>query len=342
MKLPSLPLLSLLLAGLIAGCTRHDTPAPAANLPPVRVHSITVHVETIPVVTEVTGTVRPVQRAALAPKVMGAIADFPVALGQSVKAGDLLVKISAGEIAARVAQAQSQLNQARRDLERERDLLAKNASTAEMVRSLEDRYTMTEAMVREAEVLLGYAEIRAPFAGIVTRKNADAGDLASPGHPLLELEGTGAFEIDTGIPDSLAGGLAVGAEISVVAPAAGTSLTGRVTELSSAADPTARTVSARIAVPAGTAVRSGQFVRVQVPGAPARALLAPAAAVSVVGQLERVFVVGPDNRAVLRLVKTGARRGEFIEILSGLDDGERVVVAAPAELQEGRPLDVQP
>ena len=58
--------------------------------------------------------------------------------------------------------------------------------------------------------------------------------------------------------------------------------------------------------------------------------------------MERVFVVGSDNRAVLRLVTTGARRGNQVEILSGLDDGDRVILALPAGMQEGQLLEIQP
>jgi RND family efflux transporter MFP subunit len=294
---------------------------------------------------EVTGTVRPVQHAVIAAKVMGAIEEMPFALGQRVKAGDLLVKISAGEISARVLQAKSQLNQAQRDMERERDLLAKGASTSDMVKGLEDRYAMTHAMVAEAEVMLGYAMVRAPFEGVVARKTSDVGDLAAPGMPLLEIEGTGGFQIEAGIPDSLAPGLVPGASFEVDVPVAGAHFTGRLMELSSSADPSSRTVTAKISVPAGSEVRSGQFARVQVPGQSSRALFAPASAVSTLGQMERVFVVG-ESGAVLRLVKTGALRGsagqQNVEILSGLSNGERVVLNPPAGLREGQRLEVQP
>ncbi|HUL54311.1 MAG TPA: efflux RND transporter periplasmic adaptor subunit [Opitutaceae bacterium] len=330
---------------LLAGCGRHESPESSASLPPVRVRVATVRVEEMPGLIEVTGTVRPVQRAQLAAKVMGAIADLPVSLGQRVKAGDLLVQISAGEISARVLQAQAQLNQARRDLDRERDLLAKNASTPDMVKGLEDRFAMAEAMEREAEVMLGYATVRAPFDGVVARKLASAGDLAAPGQPLLELEGTSEFQVEAGIPDSLAARLAPGAELAVAVPATGATFTGALVEVSSAADPATRTVTVKLAVPAGTPVGSGQYARVQVPGAPVRALLAPAAAVATLGQLERVFVVN-DHRAVLRFVKSGATRGaagqQDVEILAGLADGDQIVVSPPAGLQEGQPLEIAP
>ena len=331
---------------LLAGCSKHAAPAgsadPTASLPPAKVRVATVRTENLSAITEITGTIRPLQRAQLAAKVMGTIDALPVALGQRVAAGDLLVKISAGEITARVTQAQAQLNAARRDLDRERDLLTKNASTADMVRGLEDRFAGAQAMVREAEVMLGYATLRAPFSGVVARKFVNAGDLASPGFPLLELEGIGAFQVEAAVPDSLAAKLSPGTALTVEVPAAGLTFAAPLAELSSTADPGARSVLAKLTVPADTAVRSGQFARVLVPGAPVRILLVPTAALSLLGQMERVFIVGANNRAVLRLVKSGATRADRSEILSGLDDGERVVVAPPAGLREGQTLDILP
>lgn len=335
---------ALAATALLSGCSKKTEtarPAAAPNLPPVKTQVATVRAEPIPSLTEVTGTVRSVQRAVIAGKVMGVIEELPVTLGQQVKAGDLLVKISANEISARVAQAQSQLNAAKRDLERERALLQKGASTADMVRGLEDRFAASQAMVREAEVMLGYVTIRAPFAGSITRKMANAGDLASPGVPLLEIEGAGNFQVEVGLPESLTARLELGTPLQVEVPATGITFTGKLAELSGAADPAARTMTAKITVPPSARVRSGQFARVQIPGGEVRTLLAPSGAVSRVGQMERVFVAA-DNRAVLRLVKTGPQRGDRIEILSGLDDGERVVVTPPAGLREGQPLEFLP
>jgi len=340
MKLPSLVLSAALV--LFAGCSRHEATAPGAALPPVGVRTAQVRLESVPVLTEITGTVRPVRRATLAARLMGAIDELPVALGQQVRAGDLLVKISAGEISARLAQAQAQLDQANRDLARERDLLPKQASTADLVRNLETRVTLAAAQVREAETMLGYAVVRAPFDGRIARKFVEAGDFASPGVPLVEIEGAEAFQVEAGIPDSLAGALQIGAAAEITIASAGASFAAPLAELSSAADANAHTVTAKFSVPSGVVVRSGQFARVQVPGAPVRVLLAPASAVVVRGQMECVFVAGGDNRAGLRLVKTGAARGDRLEILSGLDDGERVVLAPPAGLREGSPLEVRP
>jgi RND family efflux transporter MFP subunit len=310
-------------------------------MPPAKVRLVTIRRENLPSVIELTGTIRPAQRAQLAARLMGAIEEMPVALGQHVRAGELVVRISAAEISARLVQAQAQLNAVRRDLERERDLLAKNASTADMVRGLEDRFVGAQAGVREAEAMLGYATILAPFDGVVARKSASLGDLASPGLPLLELEGTSDFQVEVAVPDSLVPALLPGAKI-LIDPAPAAPFTGTLAELSSAADAGARTVLAKITVPTGIHARSGQFVRAQLPGAPTPALWAPASAVSTIGQLERVFVCGAGDRAVLRLIKTGTVRGDRIEILSGLDDGERIVELPAATLREGQPLTMLP
>jgi RND family efflux transporter MFP subunit len=336
-----LPLAALLLA--LTSCGKHEPVSVAdANLPPVAVQVLVVRIGNIPLSTELTGTIRPLRRAALAAKVMGTITELPIVLGQRVHAGDLLLQISAAEISARVVQAQSQLNSARRDLERERDLLAKGASTADMVKGLEDRFAMTEALVHEAETMLGYAAIRAPFDGVVAKKFVDAGDLAAPGQSLLEIEGTDAFQVEVGVPDSLVSSLAAGQLLAVAVPATEVHFQGLVTEISSAADASVRTVLVKLTVPAEATVRSGQFAHVSLRGAPVRALLIPVSAVSLFGQIERVFVAGADRRAALRIVKTGAVHSDGIEILSGLDDGETIVVAPPATLREGQLLEVHP
>jgi membrane fusion protein, multidrug efflux system len=343
MKLHVIGLLAAL--GALAGCGKKAEPhgsSAAAELPPVAVQTVTVTAQELSATIEITGTVRAVERAMLAAKLMGAIEEMPVTLGQHVRAGDVLVSIAAGEVSARVAQARTQLEAARRDLERERALQAKGASTAETVRNLEDRVTTAEAQLREAEVMLGYAVLRAPFDGVIAQKLANQGDLATPGTPLLEVHGLGKFEIEAAVPETLAATLKVGEPVRIAIPASSAAFTGKVAEISSAADARARAVSVKIAVPAGENVRSGQFARLQLPGPKRPALLVPVSAVSIIGQMERVFAVSDNGRAALRLVKTGPHRDEQVEILSGVRDGDRLVLSPPAGLIDGQPLEIRP
>ncbi len=137
---------------------------------------------------EVVGTVQAVEQAEISAKISGNIVAFPVDLGSRVKQGDLLAELNAGEISAQVRQAKAQLEQTRRNLEREENLLKKNAATPETVKSLEDTARIATAAYRETRTMLDYTRITAPFSGIITRKMANVGDLATPGKPLLQIE----------------------------------------------------------------------------------------------------------------------------------------------------------
>ena len=117
-------------------------------------------------------------------------------------------------------------------------------------------------------------------------------------------------------------------------------MAGTIEEISAAADAISRSVLVKIALPAGAA-RSGQFARLQVAAGTSDALLVPVNAVTHFGQMERIFVVEQD-RAVLRLVKTGRTTGDRVEILSGLNPGEQIILAPPAALRDGQPITTQP
>lgn len=332
--------LALLLI-FVAGCSRPEPDTrPAVSFPPLTVRVGSVQLENAPQVTVISGTIRPVSRAILASKVMGAISELTVILGQPVKSGDVVLKIFSADLSARLTQARTQLKVARRDVERETNLLSKGASTSETVRNLQDAVITSEAAVKDAEVQLSYTEIRAPFDGVIARRMVNAGDFANPGQPLLEVEGLSEFEVEAAIPESLATALKPGAPLSC--EVAGLLFVGTLKEISSAADTATRSVGVKLAVPPGVGVRSGQFTRISVPGPALPMLLVPASAVAVSGQMERVFVVGENNRATLRLVKVAAGSGDRLEVLSGLSAGDRVVLAPPVGLRDGNPVEVQP
>lgn len=326
----------------LAACSKHELERSGSvgeSLPVVQAREALAVGQDLPVKVVVTGLVRSSDRASVAAKVMGTIRSLPIDLGQRVKAGQLLVEIEAAEISAKVLQAQAQLKQAARDLEREESLLAKGASTSEIVKNLTDRVSLMEAMVEEAEVMLGYTKIRAPFDGAVSRLFGDVGSLSAPGVPLLELQGEGGFEIEAGVPESVVGVLEIGSEYLVTLPASERRYAAKLKEVAAGFDASSRTVLARFSLPGDAPVRAGQFARLVLYGQSRPAILVPETAVSKLGQMERVFV-HHNGAAVLRLVKTGARDGGMVEVLSGLDAGERVVVSAEGELVDGQRLSV--
>ena len=343
---PTLPLrcrvlllpLALLLGA--AGCRRGEPTPPAAAGPAVAVAVAPVEVARLPAVVEVPATVRPVERALIAAKLTGTVTFLPWSLGQSVAAGAVLVRLSAPENEARVRQAKAQLDEAVRTERREQELVTKGVNPTDALAAAEERLRYAHAALAEAQALLAHAEIRAPFGGTVAEKLVLPGDLATPGLPLLILENPHRLRAETAIPDTLASGLAPGHPLRVAAES-GVIIEAVLEELSFASDSTSHSRSARILLPDDAPVYSGQFVRVLLSGNVTEALTVPASALTLLGQMERVFVIA-DGRAVLRIVKSGRQLDGRVEILSGLNPGEQVVLAPPAALRDGSFVRRQP
>ena len=337
----------LLMAGLVAlaGCKGGHESKPTPKLPIVQVSMQEVTTKNVRSQIEVVGTVQATQHATIAPRISGQIIEVPVLLGSQVQKGTLLVRINAGEISARLLQAQAQLEQVRRNLAREEKLQKQEASTRETVKSLQDQARIAETAQKEAQTMLEYATITAPFTGIVTRKIASVGDLASPGVALLELENEKVLQVVAQVPEGLILKVRKGDVLPISIPAAELTLSGEVAEVAPAADPSSRTASVKINIAAGTDIRPGQFARVMLTGSEEKFLTISDKAVLSFGQMERVFLIedaGATSIARLRLVRTGAHYDGQVEILAGLAPGDRVVVSGGEKLQDGQPLDVQP
>ncbi len=336
------PLFSLLLPSLIlvAGCTRQPPVSATPEAGALPVQTATSVRESAPAVIEMPATIRPAERAVISAKVTGTIAALPWGLGQAVNAGEPLVTLAVPETEARVRQAQAQLAEAARAAERERTLVAKGVNAPDSLRDAEDRLRFAQAGLAEAEAMLAHASMRAPFAGVITEKHVLPGDLATPGLPLLVLESTARLRAEGTVPEQAAAALRIGDALPVITQEGAAPVAGRIEELSSAADAVSRSVLVKVALPADTA-RSGQFARLQVTTGATDSVWAPSAAVTRFGQMERVFTVEND-RAVLRLVKTGRHTGDRTEILAGLEGGEPVVLAPPAALRDGQPVTIRP
>jgi RND family efflux transporter MFP subunit len=286
---------------------------------------------------EVVGTVRAKLHAAIEAKLSGRIEKMLVAPGQSVKAGELLVQLDAREIQARLDQAMALRDRYARDAERLRRLLAENAVSRQEFEAVESHHRVALASAAEAETMLGHTRILAPFDGLITRKLADVGDLASPGRALLEIDDPRALRLEADVPEALIGRIQLGQRLSVRVSPQDEAIEGAVSEIAPVADPVSRTFNVKLDLPANAGLRAGQFARVTVPVAESKTLRVPACAVIQRGQMELVFVVN-ESKAQLRLVKTGRRVGDEVELVSGMNAGEQVVVERADQLRDGQPL----
>lgn len=326
---------------LFAGCGKKDhspqLPDDALSRVPVRVIRVEAkeHVAT----EDVVGTVRSKLRASIEAKISGRIETMLAAPGLLVKQGDLLAQLDTREIQSRVDQTKAVLKNADADMKRLKSLVAQSAVSQAEYDAAEARFRVAQATAAESETLLGYATIHAPFTGVITRKLADVGDLASPGRTLFDMEDPNALRLEADVPESLIDRIQPGARLKVIA-SSGEGTDGVVSEIAPAADPATRTFLVKLDL-ANQGLRAGQFARVAIPLERRMTLRVPASAVVQRGQMELVFVAA-DGAARLRIVKTGKRFADELEIVSGLAADDRIIVEGAAQLRDGHPIEVKP
>jgi RND family efflux transporter MFP subunit len=337
-SLPSLTVAALAVMAA-AGCSKPPASPRAAQaaLAPL---TATVHVVgtgTHQAVEEVVGTVRAKLRAVLEAKVSGRIEHLPVVTGQRVKQGELLVRLDAREIRARLDQALAVREQAENDLGRFSALLQQQAVTRAEFDAVQARQRVAQAAVTEAETLLGQSTLVAPFDGVVARKWVEIGDLAVPGRALVEIEDPIQLRFEANVPEALIDRVEPGKQLTVRVASVDRLIDAVVAEIAPSADPNSRTFLVKLDFPPQPALRAGQFGRVAIPVGEIAALRVPAAAVVQRGQMELVFVV-EQGRAQLRLIKTGKRLGDEVEVISGVQAGETVILSGVHTLLEGQPI----
>lgn len=325
---------------LFTACDKKHSPPAAESAPTAQVRAQVISTQVRTATEEVVGTVRPKLSASVQAKISGVIQQMAVAPGQRVKAGDLLLQLDAREIQARLDQAQAVREQSKKDLDR-LDVLAKQgAATQQEFDAIQAKFRVADATVTEAQTMLGYAKILAPFDGVITAKHADVGDLAVPGKALLDIEAPESLRFEADVPEALMPKIKMRDKLPVRLAANSPGVEASVSEVTPVADPVSRTFRVKMDLPASSELRSGQFGRVAVPVAQVNALRAPAEAVILRGQMQLVFVV-TNQRAQMRLVKTGKNVGSDVEIVSGLNSGDNVVVGGADQLLDGQPVEVK-
>ena len=327
---------------LLAGCGRRPETRTDARveLAPAEVQVQTAESKQQSATEEMVGTVEAKLHATLEAKLSGRIIKMPVLLGQAVKAGQLIAHLDAAEIKARHEQAEAALEQAQRDWKRISALYDQQAATRSDYDAADSRVRVAKAAVSEAQAMMGYVEILAPFDGVVTKKWADVGDLAAPGKPLISLEDPSMQQLEADVPEAMASRIQLNARLTIRGDPLKDGLEGTVKEIAPTIDPVSRTFRVKLDLPPTAGLVSGQFARLVVPIGESSSVRVPASAVVLRGQLEILFVV-TNQRAQLHLVKTGKKNDDQVEILAGIEPGDSIVTRGAALLTDGQPVEVK-
>ncbi|RPD96148.1 efflux RND transporter periplasmic adaptor subunit [Aureibaculum marinum] len=305
------------------------------------------------------GKIEASNSADLSTRMMGYVNKVYVNVGDKVRKGQLLVSINNADLQAKRAQvnagiteATAAYNNAKKDYERFQSLVAENSASQKEMDDITANFEMAKArlesaneMKNEISAQFAYSNITAPFSGIITSKNIEAGDMANPGVPLISIETPGKFEVKAMVPETEISRIIKGSEVSVLVKSIGTTLRGKVTEISTSAKNTGGQYLVKIVLDKTNAnILSGMFVTVQFPvekQAKDEALLIPIAATVTRGQLTGVYTVSQTNTAVLRWLRLGRTYGDQVEVLSGLNSDETYIISAEGKLFNGAKVSIQ-
>jgi len=298
------------------------------------------------------GSLQGVQQATLAARSAGYVKRWTKDIGSHVEKGELLAEIESPEVDQQLSQAQAARQQTaaslalaqstvarwealrRKDVVSQQELDERRSSASQAAANL----AAADANVQRLRQLQGFTRVTAPFAGVITRRNVDVGDLIdSSGRTLFVLTQMDPLRVYVNVPQSYAQLVRPGQQVVVTqAELRGRSFPGTVARTAASIDATTRTMQVEIALANkdGTLL-PGAYVQVELPLASAKTLVVPTNVLLFRGEGSRVAVVDGNSRVHLKPVTLGRNLGESIEVLDGIGAGERLVVNPSDALAEG-------
>ena len=330
---------------VVGGCKKGDAAAgggmgAGGEMPPSIVEVAVARTDTVVDAIEATGQVEAIQAIELRPEIEGRIVEIPAAEGTEVPAGAPLVRIDDQELKAQVAKAEADRDLARQALARTRDLLAQKASSASDLEKAEATARSSQAELDLLTLRLNRTVVRAPFAGVVGQRYVSLGDYVTTGSRLVSLQTVNPQRVAFTVPEKFATRLKRGQRVTFrVASLTGHQFEGVVDFVDPVVQLPGRTILIKAVVPnPRRELSAGMFaearlateVRPQAVIIPEDALL----------PLQGAFFVwvSKDSKATRRQVGIGVRTPGFVEVKSGVDAGEQVVVGGQERLFEGAML----
>jgi len=349
-----------------AGCSKNNETTGTAAAPTAIVKGVvleTVKTATVPELLEVVGTVRSRTSAVVSTRIPGSISILRVREGDRVRRGQVLAQLDAQENQATAAVATAGIDEARRGLEeavsrkkltdatfdRYQNLFKEQAISRQEFDVKQTEKELAAGAVARAEAKLKQAQegakasttmsdftrIVAPISGIVASRQADLGATVFPGQPLLTIEDDGNYQLELALPENIAAKVKPGTAVQVILDAVAGHFTANIAEIVPTADPASRTFVAKIFLKQ-KGLKSGMFGRGTLSlSSSAVGITTPKQAVIEHGALTSVWTVDKEKSARMRIVKTGKPVGERIEILSGLSNGDQVIISGIEKISEG-------
>ncbi len=361
MKKYTYTLAIITLSLFMISCGSEDKKAVVDNSAPVSVKVSSVSSNSNNPFISASGKIEATNSANLSTRMMGFVNKVHVKVGDKVRKGQLLLSINNTDLQAKRAQVNAGINEAtaafnnaQKDYQRFKSLFADNSASQKELDDISANYEMAKArlesanqMKNEVNAQFVYANITAPFNGIVTNKFIEEGDMANPGMPLIAMETPGKYEVTAMVPENEISKIKSGSKVDVLVKSLDRSLKGKVTEVSTSAKNTGGQFLVKVVLESTDAnILSGMFTTIQFPVEKNQdsetMVLIPQSAIVKNGSLKGVYTVSDQNRALLRWLRLGKTYGEKVEVLSGLNADEQYIVSADSKLTNGTKVSNSP
>ncbi|MEM8855834.1 MAG: efflux RND transporter periplasmic adaptor subunit [Pseudomonadota bacterium] len=320
--------------------------APAAETRQRAPRSVTVEValaeaRSLARLMEAVGTTRALRSIEIVPQAEGQIAEIDIEAGRRVNAGTVVARLDDATERATLAEAEANLDQKNRALERFERLLGSNNVSESAVDVARSERAVAQAVVNRARANVADRIVRAPFGGVLGITSVHVGARVDTGTVLASLDDLSAVEIEFTVPETLYGQISPGQPVNATTAAyQGRTFEGTVVAVDSRVDPTSRAFKVRARLPnEDMALPAGMFMRLSLTLGDRDAVVVSEEAIALRAG-EPITFVAEGGTAVRRNVETGLRRNGMVEVIDGVEAGEAVIVRGAQSLQDGSRIDV--
>jgi len=345
---------------LVLSCGNDHKSTMAESMTPVSVKINSVQTDDNNSLITASGKIQASNSANLSTRMMGFVNKIYVNVGDKVNKGQLLISINNNDLQAKSAQVNANItqatvayNNAEKDYNRFKNLFTENSASQKELDDITAQYEMAKAgleaanqMKNEINAQFAYANIRAPFKGVITNKYIKVGDMANPGIPLIAVESPKTFEVNAIVPESDISLIKSNSIVNVIVRSIHRTISGIVTEISTSSKNTGGQYLVKIALDETDAnILSGMFATVQFPvektASTSSMTMVPTSAIITNGSLKGIYTVSEQQTAILRWLRLGKTYGDNIEVLSGLNADEEYIVFAEGKLFNGAKITIQ-
>jgi len=261
--------------------------------------------------------------------------------GQKVKKGDTLLQLDRQEEIAKVKELEANREEAVLQLTRLQDLLAKKATSKSLVDQQEAKTKAVDAQLTIARIKRDDTTIKAPFNGTLGFRNISEGALLAPGDVITSLDDLSRVKVDFAVPERFLTIIELGQNINSSNDAyVGELFQGKITSIAPRIDPVTRTLRVRASIDnSDYRLRPGMLLKVKILSKVESVLQIPESAILPIEDKHFVFVI-EGNLANRKEIKLGRRQPGIVEVISGLDKSERVVIEGTLKLRDGNQVEV--